>query len=44
MKSWGILLLLLALAAPAHAQRMALTVTGFPVDFPTPTASDLDAG
>ncbi len=42
---WGTLLLLMAIVAvPAHAQRMALTVTGFPVVFPTPTAADLDAG
>ena len=45
MRALGGLLLGTALVTvPLHAQRATLTVSGFPVVFAAPTATDLDAG
>ena len=40
----GLLTLIAMVHAPAEAQRTALTVSGFPVAFTTPTAAELTAG
>jgi hypothetical protein len=45
MRLFGVLLIALSCtSAPAHAQRTIFTVSGFPVTFPAPTASELTAG
>lgn len=45
MRTAGTLLLFTAiLTVPLHAQRTSLNVTGYPVVFAPPTATDLDAG
>ena len=45
MRIFGMLLMTtLVVGVPAHAQRTTLSVSGFPVVFPAPTAAELTSG